>query len=161
MKIQFVAALLLGVANLADAHFVWVVPAPGGATAQVFISEDLKPSDEVDVGIIGGARLSLRDAEGREIPLTLSRSGPAYATPLSGHSARLVHGSADLGVTARGQEKPYLLVYYPKTILGDAFDPKAAVGNAAPVEILPVGRAGSLHLKVLAHGKPLPASEVK
>jgi hypothetical protein len=160
MKIQFVAALLLGVANLADAHFVWVVPAPGGATAQVFISEDLKPSDEVDVGIIGGARLSLRDAEGREIPLTLSRSGPAYATPLSGHGARLVHGSADLGLTARGQEKPYLLVYYPKTILGDAFDPKAAVGNAAPVEILPVGHAGSLHLKVLAHGKPLPASEV-
>ena len=160
MKIQFVAALLLGMANLADAHFVWVVPAPGGATAQVFISEDLKPSDEVDVGIIGGARLSLRDAEGREIPLTLSRSGPAYATPLSGHGARLVHGSADLGLTARGQEKPYLLVYYPKTILGDAFDPKAAVGNAAPVEILPVGHAGSLHLKVLAHGKPLPASEV-
>jgi N-acetylneuraminic acid mutarotase len=160
MKIQFVAALLLGMASLADAHFVWVVPAPDGATAQVFISEDLKPSDKVDVGIISGTRLSLRDAGGNEIPLTLTRSGPAYVTALSGRGARLVHGTADLGLTARGQEKPYLLVYYPKTILGDAFDPRATVGNVAPVEIVPVGRSGSLHLKVLAHGRPLPASEV-
>lgn len=160
MRIQFVAAVLLGMATLADAHFVFVVPALDGATAQVFISEDLKPSDEVDVGIVGGSRLSLREADGKEIPLTLTKSGPAYVTTLPGRGARLVHGTADLGLTARGQEKPYLLVYYPKTILGDAFDPKATVGNAAPVEIVPVGRAGSLRLKVLARGKPLTTSEV-
>lgn len=159
MKIALLVTLL-GMASLADAHFVWVVPASGGATAQVFISEELKPSDEVDVGIIGGTKLSMRDADGKEIPLTLTRSGPAYVTALPGGDARLVHGISDLGLTARGQEKPYLLVYYPKTILGDAFSPKATVGDFAPVEILPVGRPGSLRLKVVAHGKPLPASEV-
>ena len=34
-------AVLLGFATVASAHFVFVVPQPGGATAQVFISEDL------------------------------------------------------------------------------------------------------------------------
>ena len=160
MKAQFVAALLLTMASFAEAHFVWVVPAADGSTAQVFISEELKPSDEVDVGIISGTKLGLRDAEGKEIPLTLTRNGSAYETALPGRGARLIHGTTDLGLTARGQEKSYLLVYYPKTILGDAFDPKATVGNAAPVEIVPIGRSGSLRLKVLAHGNPLPASEV-
>jgi hypothetical protein len=63
-------------------------------------------------------------------------------------------------LTAPEQDKPYLLVYYPKAILGDAFDPRTAVGNAAPIEIVPIGRAGSLRLKVLAHGKALAAYEV-
>src|SRR5215472_265163 len=139
MKIQFVAALLIGMANLAHAHFVFVVPAQDGATAQVLISEDLKPSDEVDVGIIGGTKLSLREAGGTEIPLTLTRNGPAFVTVLPGGGARVVHGTTDLGLTAPGEEKPYLLVYYPKAILGDAFDPKATLGNAVPVEIVPVG----------------------
>jgi hypothetical protein len=160
MKNQIVVALLLGMANLAQAHFVWVVPGQDGATARVFISEELKPTDEVDVGIIGGTKLSVRDAEGKETSLTLTRSGPAYETSLPGSDARVVHGTTDLGLTARGQEKPYLLIYYPKTILGDAFDPKAMVGNATPVEIVPVGRAGALRLRVLAHGKPLSTSEV-
>ncbi|HWB85089.1 MAG TPA: hypothetical protein VG675_13175 [Bryobacteraceae bacterium] len=158
MKLAFLL-LMLGMASLADAHFVWVVPASTGATAQVFISEELKPSDEVDVGIIGGTKLSLR-AAGKEIPLTLTRSGPTYVTNLPGSGSRVIHGTTDLGLTARGQEKAYLLVYYPKTILGDAFDPTAIIGDAAPVEIIPIGRPGALCLRVLAHGKPLPASEV-
>ncbi len=54
----------------------------------------------------------------------------------------------------------FLLVYYPKTIAGDAFDPKAVVAGETPVEIVPVGRAGALRLKILAHGQPLPKSEV-
>ena len=160
MKIQFGAALLIGMASLAHAHFVFVVPSQDGATAQVFISEDLKSSDEVDVGIIGGTKLSLREAGGKEIPLTLKRNGPVFVTVLPGNGARVVHGTTDLGLTAQDEEKPSLLVYYPKAILGDAFDPMATLGNAVPVEIVPVGRAGSLRLKVLAHGKPLPASEV-
>lgn len=157
---QRLMCAFLSLATLANAHFVFVVPQPGGATAQIFISEDLRPSDEVDVGIVASTKLSLRDADGKEQPLTLTRSGPVYVTRLPEGGARLIHGITDLGLTARGQNKAYLLVYYPKTILGDAFDPRTNVGNAAPVEIIPVGRAGSIRLKVLAHGKTLSKSEV-
>jgi hypothetical protein len=74
MKLQLVAALLLGMASLAHAHFVWGSFREDGATAQIFISEELKPSEEVDVGIIGGTKLSLRDAGGTETSLTLTKA---------------------------------------------------------------------------------------
>ena len=48
------------------------------------ISEDLKPTDEVDVGIVGGTKLVLRDADSRESPLALTRGQQAYLTSLSG-----------------------------------------------------------------------------
>jgi hypothetical protein len=165
MKRQFLGILLrfaalLAFATMASAHFVFVVPQPGSATARVFISEELKPTDEVDVGLVSGAKLSLRDGEGHETPLTLTKGGQAYVATLFGGGTRLIHGTVDLGLTQRGPEKPYLLVYYPKTILGDAFDPKALVGGSVPVEIVPVGNAGKMRLKLLAHGMPLPKSEL-
>src|ERR1700678_427792 len=123
------AFLLLGLASIASAHFVFVVPQPGGATAQVILSEDLKPSEQVDAGLIGGAKLKLRDAQGSETPLTLVKEGHAFVTQLPGAGTRLIHGVADLGWMQQGQEKPYLLVYYPKTIVGDAFDHNAVAGG--------------------------------
>ncbi len=161
MKRQSLSVLLfLSFAAIASAHFVWVVPQPGSSTAQVFISEELKPTDEVDAGLVSGAKLSLRDAQGHDTPLTLVKGDHAYAITLSGTGTRLIHGVVDLGPMQRGSEKPYRLVYYPKTILGDAFDPKAVLAAETPVEIVPLGRPGALRLKVLAHGKPLAKSEV-
>jgi len=152
--------LLLGFATIASAHFVFVVPQPGGTTAQVILSEDLKPSEQVDAGLIGGAKLKLRDARGPETALTLVKGDHAFVTQLPGAGTRLIHGVADLGCMQQGQEKPYLLVYYPKTIVGDAFDHNAVVGSETPVEIIAVGEPGALRLKVLAHGKPQLKTEV-
>ncbi len=152
--------LPLGLATIANAHFVWVVPQSGGAAAQVFISETLTPSNEVDAGLVAGAKLSVRDAQGHETPLMLSKGDHAFGTPLAGGGTRVIHGVADLGRMQQGQEKPYLLLYYPKTVVGDAFDPKTIVGGETPVEIVAVGKPGELRLKVLAHGKPQQQNEV-
>lgn len=152
--------ILLGYATIASAHSVFVVPQPGGATAQVILSEDLKPSEKVDAGLIGGTKLKLRDAHGREISLTLVKADHAFVTQLPGAGTRLIHGVSDLGWMQQGQEKPYLLLYYPKTIVGDAFDPNAVVGGQTPVEIIAVGKPGALCLRVLARGKPQPNTEV-
>ena len=107
-----------------------------------------------------GAKLTLRDAEGHETLLALTKGPQAYLTSLTGAGTRVIHGITDLGLTQRGQVKPYLLVYYPKTILGDAFDSKTIIGDSVPVEIVPLGKAGALRLKVLAHEKPLPETVV-
>jgi N-acetylneuraminic acid mutarotase len=161
MNLRFRWAFLpLGLATIANAHFVWVVPQSGGTAAQVFISETLSPTDEVDAGLIAGARLSVRDAQGHETPLPLSKGDHAFGTPLAGGGTRVIHGVADLGRMQLGQEKPYLLLYYPKTVVGDAFDPKTVVGGETPVEIVPVGKPGELRLKLLAHGKPQQQNEV-
>ncbi len=151
--------LLVGFAGLAKAHFVFVVPQPGAATAHVILSETLLPSDEVDVGLIAKTSLSLRDLSGAETRLVLEKADHAYVITLPGAGTRLIHGSIDLGLQER-QGKSFLLVYYPKTVVGNAFEAKAAVGSSAPVEIVPDGKPGALRLKVLAHGKPQPDSEV-
>jgi N-acetylneuraminic acid mutarotase len=159
MKTRLVS-LLLGLATFASAHFVFVVPQPGGKAAQVFISETLKPSDEVDAGMVSGAKLSLREPNGHETALALSKGNQALVINLIGTGTRLIHGMVDLGFTQQGAAKPYILVYYPKTILGDAFDSRTVTGASAPIEIVPVAGSTLVRLKVLAHGKPLDKSEV-
>jgi N-acetylneuraminic acid mutarotase len=156
----FCILLLLSLATLASSHFVFVVPQASGASAQVFLSENLKPTDEVDAGIVSETKLNLRDAQGGETPLTLVKGHHAYTAALPGGGLRLIYGVADLGRMQAGQGKSYHLVYYPKTILGDAFDPKEIVGAETPLEIVPTGEPGALRLRVLAHGKPQSKSEV-
>jgi N-acetylneuraminic acid mutarotase/uncharacterized GH25 family protein len=159
---QLLSAILLLIMAVcaADAHFVFVVPEPGGASAKVFISETLTPDKGVGLSMISGAQLTIRNAAGNETALSLVNAGDFYTVALPGSGARTVHGLADLGLSQNGSTKPYLLVYHPKTILGDAFDPKSAVGASAPVEVVPVGKPGALKLQLLAHGKPQPNVEI-
>ncbi|MEI9812401.1 MAG: hypothetical protein WDO18_06870 [Acidobacteriota bacterium] len=46
--------LLAAAATLAKAHFVFVVPQPGSASANIFISETLEPDSAVDNDLIKG-----------------------------------------------------------------------------------------------------------
>jgi hypothetical protein len=157
---RFTGMLLpLGLATVASAHFVFVTPKPGGASAQVFINEELKPTGDVDAGIISGTKLSLRGVKGDETPLILTQKGNAWEAPLSGSGTRLIHGVDDLGVMGEGG-KSYLLVYYPKAIVGDAFDTKTVVGQTAPVEIVPKGKPGAVRLELSWHGQPQPDAEI-
>jgi len=153
--------MLAAAASLAQAHFVFVVPEPGGAGAKVFISETLQPDHGVDPDLVAGTKLSVRE-RGLETPLDLAKAADAYTVRLTGSGTRLIHGVADLGFTGEGAKaaKPYALVYHPKTILGDAFDMGKTIGNEAPVELVPVGQPGSLKLQFLANGKPVADSEV-
>lgn len=143
----------------AQAHFVFVVPQAGNTNASVFISETLKPDSEVDNDLIKATKLSLRDANGRESAMTLSKAGETYTTAITGSGTRVIHGLADLGISGSG-EKQYLLLYHPKTILGDAFDAKTIVGKNVPTELIPVGKAGAVKLRLLGLGKPLADAEV-
>nr|WP_321473297.1 hypothetical protein [uncultured Paludibaculum sp.] len=153
-------AALAATVSMAQAHFVFVVPDAGGGKAKVILGETLEPDKDINVKLIGGTRLSLRSLDGRENPLTLTLAERAYEVTLGGQGLRVVHGVTDFGVTQRGTSKAHILIYHPKTIVGDAFDARSVVGGDTPVEIVPVGRPGALQLKLLAHGKPLPDAEV-
>jgi hypothetical protein len=158
MRLRLVAAALAA-AVMAHAHFVYVTPDPGGATAKVFISENLTP--DLDASMIGTTKLNLRGPDGSVTPLTLGKGEKAFFTvALPGGGNRVVYGVTDLGVMQRGQSKPHWLVYYPKTIVGDAFDAKMRLDDSIPVELVPVGRAGSFRLKLLGRGKPQSDSEI-
>ncbi len=141
------------------AHFIWVLPEAGHGKAVVFLSEELKPDEGVGPDYVKNAKLVLRDAAGRETALTLAKGSDAYTTDL-GAGGRLIHGVLDLGYTQRGPSKPHLLMYYPKTILGEAFDVQTQVGSQSPVELVPVGQPGAVRLKLLGRGKPVPQAEI-
>ena len=153
-------SLLLTSAALAQAHFVFVVPDAGGGTAKVFISEELKPTGEVDLSIISGAKLRLLDSAGHEVSLPMLKGADAYTVALSGTGTRVIHGVVDLGLTQSRGPKPYLLIYYPKSILGNAFDGKSNLPDQTPVQIVPSGKPGALKLQLLVRGKPQPDSEI-
>ena len=159
MKHLLIAVLIWqAAACAAQAHFTFVVPDATGATVRIIMSETLNPDPQIDIGLIGGSDLLVRDAENREAPLSLTRTGEVFTAPLPGSGTRVVHGLTDLGVMNRG--KAHVLLYYPKAIVGYAFDSKTKVGGMAVVEIVPVGRAGDMTLQLLAHGKPHGNAEI-
>ncbi len=157
-RLLLLLCFLAGAANLAFAHFVFVTPEDGGATARTFISENLTP--DLGVKLIAGTKLSLRDASGAEFPLAIE-GGEAnfFIVALPGSGTRVVHGTTDLGVMTRGG-KAHRLIYYPKAIVGDPFDEKARVGGETPVEIIPTGRTGAMKFQLIARGNPQANAEI-
>src|SRR5690606_17654047 len=79
---------------------------------------------------------------------------------LPGKGTRVVYGVAELGIRQKGDAKPYLLAYYPKTVVGNAYDAKATLGDKAPVELTPVNEGGKLRFRFVAGGKPVQNVEI-
>jgi hypothetical protein len=158
---RLLGALLLTAALTAPAwaHFVYVVPQADGSRVQVVFSDNLAPDDRVDVGKIAGTKLTVRDAAGRETPLTLTKGEHALTAPVPGKGTRVVFGTTVYGVSSRGTGKPFLLTYHPKAILGNAGEaPK--LGESAALEIVPILADGKVRFRVLAQGKAVAESEV-
>src|SRR5688572_2142301 len=103
LRLTVAAALVWAVPVTAMAHFVFVVPEADGASAKVLLSETLTPDGAVDVTLIKGTTLSIRDDAGRETPLPLNAAQHAYVVRLSGRGRGVVHGLADLGVMKAGE----------------------------------------------------------
>lgn len=155
-RIGMIAAALL-LAGSAYAHFTYVVPDEDGATARVFLSETLEPSG-FGAELVAGVKLHVRDAKGHESPLKLDPKGAEFIAALPGSGLRVIHGINDLGVMNRGNA--HLLLYYPKSIVGDAFDQRTKVGDSAVVEIVPVREDGDVRLRLLARGEAQANAEV-
>lgn len=165
MRHSHAAVLLLALALFASpatAHFPFVVPKEGANEATLVFSESLAIDEDVAIDrLADGTKLWLRDASGTQSPLKLSPAEHALNVALSGKGTRVIHGTSDFGVRQRGEGPAYLLVYYPKTILGDLFDPKTIVGGDVPVELVPAPADGGVKFQLLVNGKPVAAREVK
>ena len=156
-----IVVLLSATAPAAMGHFMFVVPQSDAGKARLVFSETLEPDESVNVKPLAGAVLTVRAVgAAAEERLSLIEAGHGYDLALSGRGTRVVRGSFTYGVQKRGNTPQFLLVYHPKTILGEAFDPRTVVGEAAPVEIVPQGGPGRVRFQVLARGKPLPSAEV-
>ena len=81
-RVMLTLLCVLGPSITGFAHFVFVVPETGGQTARVLLSETLQPDAQVDVNLIAGTQLLLRDANGRETPLALGKGDHAFTVRL-------------------------------------------------------------------------------
>ncbi|MDX2178316.1 MAG: hypothetical protein SFV18_01905 [Bryobacteraceae bacterium] len=154
MKLSLLAVCF---AALANAHFVFVVPQAGGAGAQIVMSDSLTP--DLGVDIIAGTKLHLRAGDGTVTPLAFERPEKTFFwATLPGAGDRVIYGVTDFGISTRGG-KPFVLVYHPKTIVGDAFDAKSRVQDAV-VELVPKRCPEGFKLQLYARGKLQPDGEV-
>lgn len=147
------------VAVSASAHFVFVIPAKDAKTVQVVLSDELEPDDGVDVAKIAGTKLTVLTADGKSAPLATTKGEHALNATIPA-DARVISGSYEYGVMARGDAKPYLLMYHPKAVFAGCDEKTATLGASAVVEIVPTGTSGKMAFLVLAAGKPVANTEV-
>jgi N-acetylneuraminic acid mutarotase len=145
---------------VAQAHFVFVVPDKAGAAATVVFSEDLESDDGVAIAKINGLKLTLRDAAGKDIPVTHKAEEYNLAARLPGSGPRIVYGSINYGVLAKGEAPPFLLAYHPKAVIGAVPADKLVIGDKLPAELVPVAEKGSIRFKLLGRGKPVADADV-
>jgi uncharacterized GH25 family protein len=158
-RTPFALCLFISV-SMANAHFVFVVPQKDGRTADVILSEDLQADADVSIDVIAGAKLKIADLAGHETSLKLDRTDHSYTVELGSAQTAVIYGIADLGVMKRGDTRPCLLTYYPKTIVGDPLNPATRLNKRAPLELLPTGSAGKFAVELLFAGQPVADAEI-
>ncbi len=145
---------------VAEAHFVFVVPDKTGSNASVVFSEDLEADDAVAIAKISGLKLTLRDAAGKDIPVSHKAGEHELVAALPGSGPRVAFGSIDYGVLEKGKSPPYLLAYHPKAVIGAVPAKQLVIGEKLPAELVPVVEKGSIRFQLLGRGKPMPDADV-
>jgi uncharacterized GH25 family protein len=147
---------LAACAVVAHAHMVYVVPAKDGQSLTVVFSDSLDPDEKVKMDKLAGLKLVAR-IDGKDVPVEYTKGDHSFAAKLP-KGASVVYGTAAYGLLSKS-EKPTLLVYHPKALLGGATAKAATVGEAAALEIVPVTEAGKTRFQLLAKGKPVAGAE--
>ena len=155
---------LLGLALLAApawAHFPFLVPSPDHASVRIFLSETLEVDERIPAEMMLAGSYGARLADGSLHALRPGLGEDGVVAALTGElaTANLLYGTLDLGFTQRGEGTPHVLVYYAKTVLGDAFDATAHV-DGVPVELTPVRGEGGVRLLFTVDGRPEAGAEM-
>jgi hypothetical protein len=162
---RWCALFLLAVAvTPVRAHFIWIVPdklEEERTTVRVIFSDSLEPGSPDLLAKIARTKLSVCGRDGLPAPLDLGagKEGARIAI-LEGKGPWVVVGECRYGVVRRGADKPFLLVYWPKTyVRRSASEPLPHCKEKQLLEITPVEDERAAY-DVSWKGKPLPGAEV-
>ncbi len=161
LQVIVTAAAMMIASASAMAHFPFVVADKSGVQANVFLSEDLDIDKDIKASLVANSKLVVRDSAGKDTAAPLGKEHDHhYELAVPGSGLRVIYGTLEMGVKQRGDSKPYSFTYYPKSVVGDAFDAKATVGEKLPVELVVVGKPGAAKIKFLSGGKPVTKTEI-
>lgn len=144
------------VTTFSFAHFIYVVPARDGKTVTVVFSDSLDPDEGVPIEKIASLKLNCR-SNGQETAVAC-KTGNHELTATVAPDTKVAFGTVTYGLTTRG-EKPSLLIYHPKAVLGASSEKEATVGAKAILEVVPVSADGKTKFRLLAVGKPVADAE--
>ncbi len=151
------------VAVPAEAHFVFILPQPDGASISVVFSDTLGQDEKVDITKISRLQLIGHFHGGKQAPVACQPGLHCLKARLDLAGPRVVFGSLNYGVVPKGKHgalKPYLLKYYPKAVFPEADEKIATVSDQVPVELVPVATKNGVMFKFLAAGKLVPEAEI-
>ena len=135
----------------ASAHMVYIVPNPQGTEAIIILSEDLDADPRVPIDKLKPITLKLREGNRKETPLPVQADKNSLRVPLPEAGKGFIFGSLQYGIMEKG-DKPYLLTYHPKTILGGIVGIKAKHGKL-DAELTPISTDKGWKLQLLQHGQ--------
>jgi uncharacterized GH25 family protein len=144
------------VATFSFAHFVYVIPAKDGKTVTVVFSDSLDPDEGVPIEKIASLKLTCL-SNGQETAVAC-KTGKHELTATVAPDTKVAFGTVTYGLMTRG-EKPNLLIYHPKAVLGDLSEKEATIGAKPPLEVVPVTADGKTKFRLLAVGKPVADAE--
>jgi hypothetical protein len=136
---------------------VYVVPSADGKTAVVVFSDSLDPDEKVTTDKLARLKLTGRTADGKAVAVECKREAHRFTATVPA-GTKIVSGEVTYGLLTKS-EKPTLLVYHPKAVLGGATGDKATVGESAALEVVPLTESGKTRFRLLAKGKPVAGSE--
>jgi hypothetical protein len=157
-RFAFALALVAGTALLAQAHFVFVVE----NGTKIIFSDNLEPDTKVSMAKVeAGLKLFARDAAGKQVPVTF-KSGKSELTVELPPNTVVVAGSCTYGIIQKGENKPYLLQYFPKTVVTPISTKPTEIklSEQLPIEVVPVVEGTKLRFRVYADGQPLAKATV-
>jgi len=149
MSRSMIALVLLAAAPLAaTAHMVYLVPSADGKSLTVVFSDTLEPDEKVKMTKVAGLKLVGQPAEGRPAALELTKGDHKFTAALAA-GTKAASGEVTYGLMTKA-EKPTLLVYHPKAVLGGPDGP-----TGAALEAVAVTAGGKTRFRLLAGGKPV------
>jgi uncharacterized GH25 family protein len=164
MKRLVTVAVLLAVAPPTRAHFVWILPPDQeGQPARVVFSDSLQPDKPELLKKIAHTELFFIDKEGKTTPVKLTGGKDALEAALTpGQGSGLLAGVCRYGVVQRGQTEPFLLLYYPKSVVNISANGSLRTLLTQACDKLPlqVVAGDGTSIRVLWQGKPLAGAEV-
>jgi uncharacterized GH25 family protein len=158
-------AWLLSVGWL-PAHFIWIVPAGPVADklqVQILFSDSLKPDSADLMKKIASTQFFAQTSDGRNVEVKKNEQGDKLALPDA--KCAIIRGTCRYGVVKRDNSVPFLLMYYPKAILGqlpqrgEAPPRSDETSEMIPLEIVPVRNKPGL-FQVLLRQEPVYGLEV-
>jgi hypothetical protein len=161
---RLVAAIILFLtASAALAHHIWIVPDGDGGSARAVFGDTLDPGSPRLLDHIAQTRLWFRDGNDQESRAPWKRGENSFVIPYPQPRPRAIGGECIYGVEIhdhrlRSDVPPYLLVYYPKSLLGPR--PSEKPWPKLMLEIVPVVTPKSVRLQVLFKGRPAAKAEM-